>query len=66
MAPPRDWLNLNRANRDERVAVHVNAPDAYDLNALRAGDDRMGRIATEIIGPVEALRVLHLQCHFGM
>jgi hypothetical protein len=66
MTLPPDWRALNQANWDERVAIHLNAPDAYDLAALRAGTDRMDPIAADILGPVDGLRILHLQCHFGM
>jgi SAM-dependent methyltransferase len=63
---PPDWRERNQANWDERVAIHVNAHGAYDLDAFRAGDTWLDPIAGAILGPVEGLRVLHLQCHFGM
>ena len=61
---PPDWLTLNRANWDERTAVHV-APGGYDLSALRAGQGRLDAITEAELGPVDGLRVAHLQCHFG-
>ncbi len=66
MAIPPDWRERNQANWDERVSIHVNAPGAYDIGALRAGDDRLDPIAAAILGPADGHRVLHLQCHFGM
>ena len=66
MTTTPDWLNLNRANWDERVPLHLNAPDVYALAPLRDGSARLGPIASEILGPVSGLRVLHLQCHFGL
>jgi SAM-dependent methyltransferase len=63
---PPDWRALNQANWDERVPIHLNAPDAYDLAASRAGTELLDPIAADILGPVASLRVLHLQCHFGM
>ena len=36
MADDEDWRAVNRANWDERVAIHLGAP-SYDLGALRAG-----------------------------
>ena len=66
MTVPPDWLAQNQANWDERVAIHMNAPHAYDLSKLRDGTDRLDRIAAETLGPVDGKRVLHLQCHFGM
>ena len=59
-----DWRAANRANWDERVAVHLRAP-LYDLAALRAGRSRLNAIEEAELGPVAGLRVLHLQCHFG-
>ncbi len=59
-----DWRALNRANWDERVAVHLR-PGGYDLTPLRAGRGRLNAIEEAELGPVSGLRVLHLQCHFG-
>jgi SAM-dependent methyltransferase len=59
-----DWRELNRANWDERVAVHLG-PAGYDLGPLRAGRGRLNAIEEAELGPVAGLRVLHLQCHFG-
>jgi SAM-dependent methyltransferase len=61
-----DWRALNRANWDERVAIHLNAPNAYDLTPLRGRTARLGPIADAVLGPVDSLHVLHLQCHFGV
>ena len=59
-----DWRTLNRANWDERVAIHMRA-GAYDLGPLRDGRGRLNAIEEAELGPVGGLRVLHLQCHFG-
>jgi SAM-dependent methyltransferase len=67
MTVPPDWLARNRANWDERVAIHLHAPNRvhYHLDRLRAGSGTLDAIAAEMLGPVSGLRVLHLQCHFG-
>ncbi len=55
----------NRANWDERTGVHLRSA-FYDVEAwLR---ERRGPRADEIeaIGDVTDLRLLHLQCHFGL
>jgi SAM-dependent methyltransferase len=62
--PDEEWRAANRANWDERVAIHMQAP-FYDVAALRAGHSRMDPIEEAELGPVAGLRVLHLQCHFG-
>jgi SAM-dependent methyltransferase len=59
-----DWRALNRANWDERAALHV-APGGYDRSSHWAGAWRLDAIVESEIGPVPGLRVLHLQCHIG-
>lgn len=59
-----EWRRANRANWDERVAVHVGSTP-YDLAPLRAGRGRLNPIEEAELGPVDGLRVVHLQCHFG-
>lgn len=56
------WRTANRANWDERVGIHLAA---YDLAPLRAGHGRLNAVEEAELGPVEGLRVLHLQCHLG-
>ena len=66
MSGADDWLALNRANWDERVPIHLETPRLhYRLDALRAGTEQLDPIAAEVLGPVDGLHVLHLQCHFG-
>jgi len=55
---------LNRANWDERVAIHLRAP-MYDLSDLRAGRGRLEAIEEAELGDVRGERIAHLQCHFG-
>ena len=64
IGPDQAWRSLNRANWDERVAVHLGAED-YELGALRAGRGGLNPIEEAELGPVDGLRVLHPQCHFG-
>ncbi len=60
----REWRRANRANWDERVPIHLQAP-AYEMAPLRAGQGHLHPIEEAELGPVDGLRVLHLQCHFG-
>jgi len=60
------WRALNRANWNERVPIHVAAPNAYDQRPLRQGTARLDPIAGAALGAVSGLNILHLQCHFGM
>jgi len=59
-----DWRSANRANWDERVPVHLG-PNGYDLTDIRSGRGTMNPIEEAELGPVDGLRILHLQCHFG-
>jgi SAM-dependent methyltransferase len=66
MSEPDDWLALNLANWNERVPIHLNASGVhYRLDALKNATENLDPIATDVLGPVDGLRVLHLQCHFG-
>ena len=56
------WREANRANWDERVAVHLRS---YDLAPLRAGRGQLTPIETAELGDVAGKRILHLQCHIG-
>jgi SAM-dependent methyltransferase len=58
-----DWRALNRANWDERVAVHRRVP--YGNGRWEDGSIRLNAIEEAELGAVAGLRVLHLQCHFG-
>lgn len=59
-----NWRQANRANWDERVAVHLTAA-GYDLAPLRSGGARLNAIEEAELGPVQGLRIFHPQCHFG-
>jgi SAM-dependent methyltransferase len=56
------WRTSNRANWDERVAIHLRA---YDHAGLRAGAGKLNPVEEAELGPVAGKRILHLQCHFG-
>jgi SAM-dependent methyltransferase len=62
--PADDWRAANRANWNERVDVHLGTP-AYEMDSLYAGRGQLNPIEEAELGPVDGLRVLHLQCHFG-
>src|SRR4051794_23505678 len=66
MTTPPACPALNLANWNERVPIHLTAPRLhYRLDALKNGSQQLDPIAADILGPVDGLRVLHLQCHFG-
>jgi len=63
-----DHRSANRANWDDRVAIHWQ-PDGYDAPGFIEDPSRISRVVRrdrENVGDVSGLRLLHLQCHFGM
>ncbi len=65
-SPDPDWQALNLANWNERVPLHLAASSFYDQLPLRNGTACLDPVAGAILGPVAGLRILHLQCHFGL
>jgi SAM-dependent methyltransferase len=61
-----DWRADNRANWDERVAIHLKSRTMYEQAKLRAGTARPEPIGAAVLGPLAGQKILHLQCHFGM
>lgn len=62
-----DYLDINRANWDDRTAIHVVSPD-YDLDRYRRDPDAISdvvRFDRPRLGDLSGLRALHLQCHIG-
>lgn len=55
-----DWLLLNRANWDERVAAHLAPESDYDLSGLRLGNYALHGIEERELGPVTGFRLVHL------
>ncbi len=60
-----EWAETNRARWDERVAIHV-ASRFYDVDAFKAGRPVILPFEVDELGPLDGLRLLHLQCHFGL
>ncbi len=61
-----EWRARNRANWDERVAIHVKSRTMYSQTSLRAGIARPEPISAAVLGPLAGQKILHLQCHFGI
>jgi SAM-dependent methyltransferase len=61
-----EWRRVNRAKWDERVPLHLKSLLHYDQTELRAGRGRIDPIEAAVLGPIGGMRILHLQCHFGM
>ena len=60
-----EYLRLNKAWWDERAPIHA-AGDFYDLEGFVAGHDTLLPFEDDLVGPVDGLDLVHLQCHLGM
>ena len=58
-------LEANRANWDDRVAIHT-ASSFYDVAGWLAQPRRPRPREIEALGDVAGLDLVHLQCHFGL
>jgi 2-polyprenyl-3-methyl-5-hydroxy-6-metoxy-1,4-benzoquinol methylase len=62
-----DYRDVNRANWDDRVPVHLASPD-YAVDRFTADPGFISdvvRFDQELLGDVSGLRGVHLQCHIG-
>ena len=62
-----DSLDLNRANWDERATAHAASPD-YGFERFIADPDHLSetvRFDLPLLGDVQGLRGVHVQCHIG-
>jgi len=60
-----EHLAVNRASWNRFVSEHLSS-DFYDVAGFLAGQDSLNEPELELLGDVRGLRILHLQCHFGM
>ncbi|WP_328460425.1 class I SAM-dependent methyltransferase [Actinoplanes sp. NBC_00393] len=62
-----DYLDVNRANWDERAPAHAGSPDYHveDFVADPAYLSEVVRFDLPRLGDVAGLRGVHLQCHIG-
>jgi SAM-dependent methyltransferase len=66
-APVAEYLDLNRANWDDRVPAHVASADYSVQRFLEdpAFLSQVVRFDLPLLGDVSGLRGVHLQCHIG-
>lgn len=61
----REWLQTNRAMRDERVPIHV-ASEYYDVERFVRGGSTLCAFEPDELGDVQGCSLVHPQCHFGL
>ena len=59
-----DYRAINRAAWNSRTPIHM-ASAFYDLPGFLAGQSSLREIELALLGDLQGLEVLHLQCHFG-
>ena len=62
-----DYLDVNRANWDERAPAHAASP-AYQLDRFVADPGHLSAVVRydlPLLGDVAGLTGIHLQCHIG-
>jgi SAM-dependent methyltransferase len=60
-----DPTELNRARWDEVVDIHLNST-FYDVTEVKAGGTSLDPLILAELGDISGLKLLHLQCHFGL
>jgi SAM-dependent methyltransferase len=58
------WLATNRANWDDRAAIHVTSK-FYDIDGWLRDKPGPPALERDALGDVEGLSLVHLQCHIG-
>lgn len=67
MDPHRDYLDVNRAQWDERAPAHAASP-GYQVSRLAADPAALSEVVQfdlPRLGRLDGLDVVHLQCHIG-
>ena len=62
-----DYRTMNRANWDDRAAVHAAAPE-YGIDRFRSDPDFLSGVVAfdrPLLGDLYDVRGVHLQCHLG-
>jgi len=62
--PVSAQMDANRANWDERTAIHLES-DFYDVEGWLASGSGPREREIQALGDVTGLSLVHLQCHFG-
>jgi SAM-dependent methyltransferase len=60
-----DYIAANRANWDDRTALHLESR-FYDVEGWLREPRRPRSYESDALGDVSGLRLVHLQCHFGL
>ncbi|MFM2360768.1 MAG: hypothetical protein RLY16_2761 [Bacteroidota bacterium] len=65
METSQQFLAINKASWNHRTVAHLNTP-FYNLPGFMQGENMLKSIELNLLGDISGLKVLHLQCHFGL
>lgn len=60
-----DFARINRKLWNDKTPFHLKS-DFYKVESFIAGATSLNPVELDLLGQVEGLSILHLQCHFGM
>jgi SAM-dependent methyltransferase len=59
-----NYFEINKNSWNKRTDIHVSS-DFYQMDKFLSGLNTLNSIELDVLGNIEGLSVLHLQCHFG-
>lgn len=59
-----NYLEINRNLWNAKVETHLNS-DFYFVKEFLQGRTSLNSIELDLLGNIEGMKILHLQCHFG-
>lgn len=60
-----NYLKVNKDLWNKKTDIHVESK-FYDLSSFMDGNSSLNEIELSLLGDVRGMKILHLQCHFGL
>jgi ubiquinone/menaquinone biosynthesis C-methylase UbiE len=64
MSSEHNYIEINRQSWNDRTEIHLKS-EFYDLENFRKGKSSLNDIELNLLGDIQGMTILHLQCHFG-
>ena len=64
MNSEHNYIEINRQSWNDRTEIHLKS-EFYDLENFRKGKSSLNDIELNLLGDIQGMTILHLQCHFG-
>ena len=65
MNPEKDYIKQNREGWNKKLDFHLQS-EFYDLSGFLQGKSSLQEIELGLLGDIAGMKILHLQCHFGL